>query len=153
MNKEHFTTIYQKHYADLYRFAFSYLKSKEKAEDIVQETFIRYYHSSITKEEKIKSWLFSTCKNLSIDLIRKESKELQMTEEEHIEERSDEYQHVFSMIDSLSDKYGEIIRLHYFGGLSIKEIAEAKHMSEDSIKKRLQRGREKLKEMMEGGEA
>lgn len=152
MNRDFFTTIYQKHFKDLYRFAFSYLKAKEKAEDVVQETFMKFYHSSIMGEDKVKSWLFSTSKNLCVDVLRKENKSLPMVDEEHLEDERNQNRYVFNMVDQLSSKYGEIIRLHYFGGFNINEIAEYKHMSVDGVKKRLQRGREKLKEMMEGDE-
>lgn len=147
MNKQLFTEIYQKHYADLFRFVFSYLKGKERTEDVVQETFLKFYYASVNNENRIKSWLFSTSKNMCIDLLRREKKQVSLIED-NVAGETEEFSEVLNFVDLLPEKYGEIIRLHYFGSMSIEEIAKAKTMSPQSVKKRLQRGREKLKEMM-----
>jgi len=148
MNEQFFTKIYQTHYADLYRFVFSYLKSKEKTEDVVQETFMKFYYASVGSEEKIKSWLFSVSKNMCIDTLRKEKKETSLADEQNLAGEGEDYSDVLHLVDLLPEKYAEIIRLHYFGNMSIQEIAKSKFMSTESVKKRLQRGRGKLREMM-----
>ena len=48
---------------------------------------------------------------------------------------------------NLKEKYKIVMLLHYVEGYKVKEISNMIHISEGTIKKRLQRGREMLKEI------
>ena len=52
----------------------------------------------------------------------------------------------------LSRKLREVILLYYYQGLNVNEIAEALGISHSSVSCRLKRGREKLKNLLEGRE-
>lgn len=61
----------------LFRYAYLRLKSKESAEDVVQETFLSA-HAALDRFEKkssIKTWLVSILRNKIIDLLRKKTRE------------------------------------------------------------------------------
>ena len=53
---------------------------------------------------------------------------------------------------SLPRRLREAILLYYYQGLNVNEIAEALGISHSSVSCRLKRGREKLKQMLEGRE-
>ena len=75
ISEEVFNQLYKKYYLDIFKFAFSYVKRKDLAEDVLQETFIELYLHSPKSNGKIKSWLFKVAKNKCMDIIRKERKE------------------------------------------------------------------------------
>ena len=56
---------------------------------------------------------------------------------------------MLAAVDKTPEKYATAIRLFYYGGLRVKEIASALHISENNVKKRLNRAREKLKNLIE----
>ena len=69
---EDLKVIYETHRDELVRFAFKFLNSIELAEDVVQEVFIVFWQkrSSININESVKSYLFASVKNHSIDYLR-----------------------------------------------------------------------------------
>lgn len=146
-----FTETYNLYYKDLYRFIFSFLRAADKAEDIIQETFIKFYDKAPDNQDKWKDWLFSVSKNLCMDLLRKEKREKEylMTVPQKTSDSDAQDLDLMEAVNSLSAKYSEPIRLFYFANLNIKEIGKNLGISEDAVKKRLQRGREQLKEMLE----
>ena len=151
MTDQLFTKTYNLYYKDLYRFIYSFLRANDKTEDIIQETFIKFYEKAPDNEDKFKDWLFSVSKNLCMDLLRKEKREKDylMTVPQKTSDSDEQDLDLMKAVDSLPPKYSEPIRLFYFASLSTKEIAHHLSISEDAVKKRLQRGREQLKEILE----
>lgn len=147
-----FTKTYNLYYKDLYRFIYSFLRATDKVEDVIQETFIKFYDKAPDNEDKFKDWLFSVAKNMCMDVLRKEKREkeyLMTVPQKTSDSDKQEDLDLMNALNSLGPKYGEPIRLFYFGNLSTKEIAKQLNLSEDAVKKRLQRGREQLKEILE----
>ncbi len=72
--KAAFDRIVETHQAGLLRFATGVLRNRDAAQDVVQDTFIRLMKSadSLRESGALSSWLFRTCRNLAIDLMRKE---------------------------------------------------------------------------------
>lgn len=151
MTDQLFTQTYNLYYKDLYRFIFSFLRASDKVEDIIQETFIKFYDKAPNDESKFKDWLFSVSKNLCMDALRKEKREKEylQTVPQKTSDTDESNVDLMEALDSLSPKYSEPIRLFYFANLNLKEIAKNLSISEDAVKKRLQRGREQLKEILE----
>ncbi len=67
--------LYRKYNGALYGFAYSIVRSHALAEDVVQDTFVRAISAMDEgrAEASLKSWLFVTARNLSVDCLRKES--------------------------------------------------------------------------------
>ena len=72
-----FDDLYIQYSQRLYGFAFSILKNQEDAKEIVQETFLKLWNkrSDIDSSYSLKSYLFSISYNISIDLLRKRTKD------------------------------------------------------------------------------
>lgn len=139
----------------LTRLAYAFVKDEVRAEDIVQEAFIRYYvnlekfegRSSvktylyrITVNEchnYFKSWAYRKLElsNLVNNLLTNK----QTTEEEVLQKEQAEY--VALKINELPIKYKEVLWLHYFAELSVLEIGEVLKCSPNTVKTRLVRGR------------
>lgn len=135
------------------RLAYSYLKKKEDAEDIVQDTLIRLMQSGeiFESEEHMKSWMLRVAANLCKDQLKssKQQKEVALpgggyekgVEDEYI---SGENNAVIEAVMSLPEKYRSVIHLYYFEEYATKEIAEIVGKKESTVRSLLKRGREKL---------
>lgn len=134
----------------VYRAVFSYLHNASEAEDIVQETFVRFFNSNKTfkSDEHCKAWLIRVAINLSKDLL----KSFRYTHTEALDEavpvEDCAERELAEALSALQPKYRAVIHLHYFEGYSSKEIAEILGISVTTVTTRLARAREKLKTLM-----
>ncbi len=148
MNEE-FENIYNMYVGDIYKLAYSYVVSRQDAEDITQKTFYKLYNNrKIMNEcEKIKGWLIRVCVNECKDYLKsswfKVSRELPDIKKESPGSA------LFISLREMDPKYRLPLYFYYYEGYSIKEIAKIMNKSESAIKMRLHRGKEKLREEIE----
>ena len=133
---------------DILRLAYSYMKSREDAEDIVQEVLIRFMQSAgVFEDEKHeKAWLLKVTANLCKDKLKSASRQKEVAIPEGYDVADEKQQHseesdIFQILSQLPEKYRSAIHLYYYEEYSVKEIAEKK---ETTIRSLLKRGREKL---------
>lgn len=144
------------HQNDYYRLAFSYVKNKENALDIIQDSIIKALNSIDCLEEVqyIKTWFYRIVVNTSIDFIRKHGRMQTMDDdilhsllpEQHDLEKDYD---LYEAIDHLKEPYKTIIVLRYFEDLKIDEIAEVQQENTNTIKTRLYAALRKLRVNME----
>ncbi|SDI44595.1 RNA polymerase sigma-70 factor, ECF subfamily [Alteribacillus persepolensis] len=152
----------------LVRLAFSYVKDKETAKDMVQNTFIKCYENldNFRFESSIKTWLYRITINQCKDYLRSwhfrrvqarsflESAIgtfLPSAEDNLI--KNTEAKEMKRLIFSLSKNHREVIFLYYYESLSIKEIAEVAELNVNTVKTRLSRAKQRLKILIEEGNA
>lgn len=134
-NKDAYEELYEKYSTLVYQIAFSILKDKENAEDIMQNVFIKIANLS---EEKLPSkyeasWLYTVTKNEAISYIRKNKQDMpieevvQKSSEDEIEKMLGENE-FNQMLSFLEDTEKQIISLKVVLGLSFKEIANVLNM-------------------------
>ena len=137
----------------IYRLALVRTRTKENAEDVYQEVFLRLSKKmpEFESEEHEKAWLIKVTINCSKNLLN--SAFLRHTTEmkEEIVFETKERHEIYYAVQELPLKYRTIIHLHYYEGYKINEISKILNMKENTIKSRLARAREKLKERIEGG--
>lgn len=145
----------------LLRMCCLYLRDRSLAEDAVQETFIKAYQAldSFRGESSEKTWLMRIAMHICCDInrtgwFRFMSREI--TPEMFVdqaapppEERDEE---LAAAVMKLPRRLREVILLYYYQGMNVNEIADALNLSHSSVSGRLKRGREKLKNMLEGRE-
>lgn len=70
-----FDQIYKSHANSLYRFLYFLFGNKEEAEDILQEAFVKLYHSFLDGQQinNIKAWLYRVASNLSTNVLKRHS--------------------------------------------------------------------------------
>ena len=151
------TAIYKQFHLQLLAYLKSKIRSKEDAEDILQNVFIRVSSNVDKLEEKIKlkSWLFTITRNAVIDYYRvnasKKTVAGKIDEDIFVSDDPDPFngldQCMNSMIGLLPDEYRDIIIDSEIKELKQKDLAIKYGMPYPSMRSRIQRGRERLKQL------
>jgi RNA polymerase sigma-70 factor (ECF subfamily) len=155
----------------IYHLAYRMLHNVQEAEDVVQETFLRVYTNLNRYDEtqKFSTWIYRIGTNLCIDRLRKRKASYSLDAEVNDSEGSDWYsmlasndrtpegelllsetqEQVRRAIDSLPEKYKSAVILRYLHDMSLQEISEVLDMPVTTVKTRVHRGREYLRERLE----
>jgi RNA polymerase sigma-70 factor (ECF subfamily) len=162
---ESITKLIEQFGNDVLRTAFVILKSKELAEDVYQETFLRVckYYDSYRKECSEKTWIIGIAVNICRDYMRSSwNKKVTVSDDfptlasdndtQEIIEKRAEKQELIKSILKLPDKYREIVQLYYYQELDVNDIARVLKIPGGTVKSRLFKARNLLFDLM-GGEA
>lgn len=143
--------LYRQYAPTLFRRARGLLGDDE-ANDVVQDTFIRYMNAGYTKGSPF-ALLYRIVTNLSIDKLRSRSRHDHESDEEHpLTGGFDTGQRVGSAMDlslltrGLKDKYLMVGVLYHVDGYSQEEVAESLNMSRRSVGKTLKRVQEHMQQ-------
>ena len=151
-------TLIEEYGEYIYHLAYLYVKDKQIAEEITQDVFYMY---SVKKEQfrgeaSVKTYLTRIVINKSHDELRKIKRRqvLQAVLPFKLNERSAEQEvmkkhqgaSLKEIVWGLPVHYREIIILHYYEDFSVKEITELLKISENTVRTRLRRARELLKQ-------
>jgi RNA polymerase sigma-70 factor (ECF subfamily) len=141
-----FNQLYGLYGHKLYIFALSILKSKEDAEEVVQNTYLKIWEKrkSIESDHSFKSFLFTVAYNLTVDLLRKRLKEKKYREKilqiatsnynvEEAIECGDLLEHIQQIIKELPPCKKEVYRMSRINHLSYCEIAEKLNISVKTV--------------------
>lgn len=129
---------------NIYRLAYSYVKNKEDALDIVQESIYKAMTNIevLKNPDAIKSWFYRIVVNTALDFLRM-NKKIYSMDHEMIENYSSGTEDVYTNIDlkrTLQDlpvKYRSVIVLRYFEDMKIDEVAAVLNENVNTIKTRL----------------
>lgn len=158
-NKDAFLEVYDAHSDGLFRYALYKTSSREIALDLTQDTFTKVweYLQGGKDIDNLKAFLYRTLSNLIIDSYRKKKSEsLDKMMEDGFDHGHDERQDfedalmgesLWRHVNTLEDKYKEVITLRYLNDLSIREIADTLGESENNVSVRIHRGLEKVKNL------
>ncbi|MCY0874870.1 MAG: RNA polymerase sigma factor SigW [Firmicutes bacterium] len=167
-----FTAIVQAYEDQLYTLAFRFLSNSAEAQDAVQETFLRVYTQLRRYDERFKftTWLYRIATNVCIDRLRKRkavsSLDAEVTDgveslqdwherlaspdpsPEDLLMQSETCNEVQRALGDLPPLYQTVIILRYIQELSLQEISDVLHVPITTVKTRIHRGREALKELL-----
>lgn len=137
----------------LFRLCSVMLGNREDALDAVQETFLKYMTKApnFSDTEHEKAWLLRVASNECKDMLRERKKRSFLTLEDikELGVTDENDAQVLVLLTSLEEKYRAVIQLYYIEGYKINEISQILSITQSAAKKRLQRGREMLREMSE----
>lgn len=139
-------------YADsVYRFILKNIGDREKARDIVQESFTRMWERvAEVAFDKAKSYLFSTAYHAMIDMIRKD-KRITAVDNSNVDHQvtfntySDLQEILNRALDTLPEIQKVVITLRDYEGYSYEEIGNITSLTESQVKVYIYRGRVALK--------
>jgi RNA polymerase sigma factor (sigma-70 family) len=148
----------------LTKLAYNYVKEWSLAEDIVQDVFITCYrnHAKMKEIQSFKAWIYRLAINKSKDVLKSFAFRKVVVNagllalfsskddlpEKRVMKRSEE-EFLSRCVLSLPVKYREVLTLYYYEECSIEDIRVMLELNPNTIKTRLNRGRAKLRKMME----
>lgn len=160
-----FASLVSKYEKQIHAYVMREIKDYHIAEDITQETFLEVFQKLDTLKEpkKFSSWLYTIVKNLCITWHRRNRFQPESLEDIHISKietdaysqymasehaKTTTFEHrelVEKLLTKLNEHDRKIITLHYFDEMTYAEIGTYLGISENTIKSRLYRARQRLK--------
>ena len=147
--------LIEKYSAAVYRMAYSMVKNTQDAEDIHQEVFLKYLakRPELESEEHAKAWFLRVTINLAKNLWKTawRQKVVSLGDVDR-EEETEAQQEEDQLIERLPQKYRTVVHLFYYEEYSLEEIADLLKAKPSTVRTRLTRARQKLKEMLKEDE-
>lgn len=169
-DRERYGDLVNRYQGRLVNYLYRLLRNLDEAHEMAQEVFLKVYQALDRYDPRYRfsTWLFRVAQNAAIDQIRRRRLKLVPI---HRQEEGDEegrdwdlpspergpYRHlrnrergeaIQEAIDALPWEYRELIVLRHYGELSYEEIAGVKGMPLGTVKNKLFRGRQLLKEKL-----
>ena len=135
------------------RLGYAYLHNMRDAEEILQETLIRFLTAQplLGSPQHEKAWLLRVAANLSKNRIRyNKVRQADELSEALSTEENEDLSFVWEAVKALPIKYRDALHLFYYEGYSTAQIAHILGKKEATIRSYLHRGREQLKEILKG---
>ena len=165
-NEDAFTTLVKKYQKSVHALAWRKVGDFHIAEELTQDTFLKAYRklTTLKNPNQFAGWLYVIADRLCIDWHRNQKppiESLETTSGEEIEESS--YRHyedeqreeasvehrrgrVKDLLEKLPESERTVVTLHYLGEMTSKAISEFLGVSPNTVRSRLQRARNRLKE-------
>ncbi len=152
MNQDEFLALACAHMDEVFRLAFSCLKSRADAEDVTQTVLLRLYerNNPFEGEDHPRHWLIRVTLN--------ECKKYWRSPWRHTEDFSDyantlvfeqpQNGELFEAVMGLDAKYRVVVFLYYYEGYTLQEIASALKLPRATVGTRLSRARQQLRKIL-----
>lgn len=164
MKPEEFITYYDSLADALFRHCYFRVFDRERAKDVVQETFCRTwdYLSKGNKVDNVRAFLYRVATNLIIDESRKKKTlSLDELQEQGFEVRDDSHHTIYHSLEvrhdmekvrealkQLDPKFREVLVLRYINDFGPKEISEITGETENVVSVRLHRATKRLRTLL-----
>ena len=153
MDKEEFTRAVLEYESTLYRVAKSMLGSEADCADAAQNALLRAWEKQLTLRDTayFKTWLTRILINECRAMLRQRARFVPLEEEAAEGEATPEHSsELYEAVMGLDEKYRLPVVLHYIEGFKTAEIAAMLRLPEGTVKTRLRRAREILREELKG---
>tara|TARA_Y100000310_G_scaffold74677_1_gene70904 strand:+ start:948 stop:1445 length:498 start_codon:yes stop_codon:yes gene_type:complete len=165
MKKKKFIKLYDKYANDIFRFIYFKISSREKAQDLASEVFLRFWRLIKIKNQELRiknkrAFLYKIARNLVIDYYRKKSsKEVPLKDEiaeilpgksdlQKSAEISSDIEQMLKALKSIKHEYQEAVVLYYIDDMKIKEISRILDKTENNVRVLVHRGLEALRKKL-----
>ncbi|MDD3222357.1 MAG: sigma-70 family RNA polymerase sigma factor [Clostridia bacterium] len=168
-NQEAIAELYNRTYNNVYFTVKSMIKDEDTVMDILQDTYLKAFASlgQLQDAAKFRAWIKRIAHNRTIDYLRKakpvmfsqmstDSEDVVEFEDDNaanlpevVIDRKETARLMKEIMDVLPAEQRVVIAMHYYEGLSVKEIAETLGVTEGTIKSRLNYGRKKIETQVE----
>ncbi len=158
-DEQAFTVFYNTYKDKIYRFIYFKVSSKEKAQDLLGDTFIKIY--DYIREgndiDNFQAFLYKTARNLVIDFYRAKKEDISLDDAPEITSSVDmekqvgdkiAVENIKKYLSCIKSEYREAVHLHFFENFSFSEIATIIDQSEGNVRVRVYRGIKQLKEAL-----
>lgn len=161
-----YTQLIKRHQRFVFTLAMRFVKTREDAEEVAQDTFVKAYRSlaSFQQQSKFTTWLYSVVYTTSMTFLRKKKLDTSSIDDEetyiqlensngsfdnNLAENKSRSYYVNQAISGLLPDDAAIITLFYKGEQSLEEIGTALGMEPNTVKVKLFRARQRLKEKLQ----
>lgn len=157
-NARAFETLMKRYTSQVYGAAMRLMKDEENAQEVTQMAFIQAYRQLDSwRGENFGVWVIVIANHIALRLMEKEKRRqtdlldenIDPPNEEYDEQRELQLQALEKAITQLSEAERQIIQWHYYEGVPLQTIAQRVGQTENNIKVRIFRIREKLKKKIE----
>ena len=165
-DQQAYKVLVDRYQAYIFTLAYKLMQSREDAEEVAQDVFVKAYRSlaDFKGGSKFSTWLYTIAHNTGITYLRKKKQKILALDDEknftqlenhesdfksnQVEDKSKK-EMVNRAIEMLSADDAQIITLFYKGDQSLDEIGQIMGMEANTVKVRLFRARQRLKDKME----
>ena len=159
---EAFAPIIERYKEAVFAVALARLRRFHDAEDVAQATFVEAFErlKNLKDPARLGAWLRSIALHRSIDLLRRESRHVELGELDEPRDRgpgplgeleaTELREQVLQAVGCLPRTQRETVTLYYIGGYSQEEVAAMLEVPLGTVKRRLHEARKRLKEDMLG---
>lgn len=158
MTRQEITEFYKEHHGRLYNIAWRILRDSDDAEEVMQDTILKYVTGSVSlRGPQESAWLARTCIRASIDRLRERHRRDVFLEEyaQEADEKVEEVptsaltmEKVRSAMENLAEPYRLVLDLVLIEGLDYEEISGITGKKEVTLRSIYSRGKEKLKKLL-----
>lgn len=146
--------VFRKYGDGIFSAAVSVCRNRADADDVVQDTLLRYYSldKEFESEAHLKAWLLRVAINRAKDLTRSVWRRNQVEWNDSMDElafEEPEDSRLFEAVMALPEKYRTVIHLFYYESYAVDEIAHILRRPKGTVKSQLNRGRTFLKNMLQ----
>ncbi len=152
MDREEFAQAVERYGDMVFRVAYSCLRRREDAEDVMQETLLKLYREDkpFDSEDHRRFWLVRVAVNESRKVMRWYRRVIPLEElPEAATFDRPEQSELFRAVMDLPAKYRLVIYLYYYEGYSVREVGELTRTRESTVQTRLARARGLLKQTLQ----
>lgn len=148
-DQEAFVQLMQDHMQSMYKTAWVYLKRDEDVADAVQETILHCYEKLHTLKQPryFKTWMIRILVNECNNILRnrRDYLDIQDMQEQGRMEQAYDQSEWKCLLEMLNKKYGIVLLMYYCEEMSVREIAQALKIRQNTVLTRLRRGRQQLR--------
>lgn len=160
-NKENaeraFTELFNRYSSRVYAYCRRFLGDRDEAQDVFQETFIKFHQSASKDREmtNVPGFLLTIARNLCMNVKRKERPSVTLEEymggddDSLISDKDELLELIKKALELLTDDYREAFVLREYDGLSYEEIAKITNTSLTNVKVRIHRAKQKIKDILQ----
>jgi RNA polymerase sigma-70 factor (ECF subfamily) len=168
-NTDAYTEIVNRYKDKLTNFVYRYVGSYDECDDIVQDTFVKVYVSKHLYKEiaKFSTWIYTIAINLAKTKLIKKQKYKTFSISDAYDDEDKDFDipdtaftpdvdanskflsaHIQKALEQINENYRELVILRDIEDFSYEEIVEMTGLPMGTVKSRINRGREKLQELL-----
>ena len=160
--EDQFEVFFQQHYKRVYEVLYRLTGERMEAEDLMVETFVRYFRRPPENQDQAAGWLYQVATRLGCNALRASKRRSHYEEKAALYvaggsldpsqevERAREQMKVHAVLRKMPQRNAEILVLHH-SGFSYKEIAAAIGVSPNSVGTLISRAQKEFERIYLGG--
>lgn len=155
-SEQAFTELYNRYSSQVHAYCMRVFNNEEQAEDIFQETFIRFFNSvrADMKDFNVPGFLITIARNLCLNYKRDKKSTVSIDEVDYLvyqdnPDNTELLDLINRSLEVLDEQHREAFVMKEYGGLPYNEIAEILNITVVNAKSRVFRAKQKIKNILE----